>query len=148
MIGHRVEHLRVTLVDGSAHAVDSSELAFKLAATGAFREFFPQAGPQILEPIMEVTMTAPAEFQGPVIALINKRKGTINDSEVRDDYIEVEAEVPLFNMFGNSTDLRSITQGKGEFSMTYLKHMPVMPNQQEQLIKDYKLKQEEKNKAK
>ena len=110
LIGHKVEKVRVVLQDGQAHAVDSSEIAFKLAAQGAFREFFPQAGPQILEPIMNVSMTAPAEFQGPVIALINKRKGTINNSEVRDDYLEVEAEVPLNNMFGTSTDLRSITQ--------------------------------------
>lgn len=121
-------------------------MAFKLAASGAFREFFPQAGPQILEPIMEVSMTAPAEFQGPVIALINKRKGTITDSEVRDDYLEVEAEVPLNNMFGTSTDLRSITQGKGEFSMTYKQHMPVLPNIQEQLIKEYQEKQAARNK--
>ena len=110
LIGHKVDNVRIVLQDGQAHAVDSSEIAFKLAAQGAFREFFPQAGPQILEPVMDVSMTAPAEFQGPVIALINKRKGTITNSEVRDDYLEVEAEVPLNNMFGTSTDLRSITQ--------------------------------------
>jgi elongation factor G len=110
IVGHRMENVRAVLVDGAAHAVDSSELAFKLAAYGAFREFMPQAGPQILEPIMNVSMTAPSEYQGAVIALLNKRKGTINHSEVVDDYLEVEAEVPLNNMFGTSTDLRSITQ--------------------------------------
>jgi elongation factor G len=70
-----------------------------------------------MEPIMKVSVSAPAEFQGPVIGLLNKRKGTITDSEVRDDYVEIEGEVPLNEMFGYSTDLRSITQGKGEFSM-------------------------------
>ena len=96
---------------------------------------------------MDVQMTAPAEFQGPVIALINKRKGNILDSEVRDDYLEVEAEVALNNMFGTSTDLRSITQGKGEFSMVYKNHAPVLPNVQEQLIKEYKEKQAARHKA-
>ncbi|KAI8902758.1 P-loop containing nucleoside triphosphate hydrolase protein [Globomyces pollinis-pini] len=137
LIGHKVENIRVVLQDGQAHQVDSSEIAFKLAAQGAFREAFKLAGPQILEPVMDVTMVAPAEFQGPVIALVNKRKGMINDSEVRDEYLELEAEVPLNNMFGSSTDLRSITQGKGEFSMTYKCHQPVFPNVQESLIKEY-----------
>lgn len=117
LIGHKVEHFRAILVDGASHAVDSSEIAFKLAAIGAFRDSklrinkdYLKANPIILEPIMEVTMTAPAEFQGPVIALLNKRKGTIVDSEVENDYLNVQAEVPLNNMFGTSTDLRSITQ--------------------------------------
>ncbi|KAJ3324915.1 Elongation factor G, mitochondrial [Boothiomyces sp. JEL0866] len=146
LIGHKVEHFRAILVDGASHAVDSSEIAFKLAATGAFRDNFLKASPIILEPIMEVTMTAPAEFQGPVIALLNKRKGTIVDSEVENDYLNVQAEVPLNNMFGTSTDLRSITQGKGEFSMTYKEHMKVLPNVQDQLIKEYQEKLAAKNK--
>ena len=90
---------------------------------------------------MDVQMSAPAEFQGPVIALLNKRKGNIVDSEVRDDNFEVQAEVPLNNMFGTSTDLRSVTQGKGEFSMVYRTHSPVLPNVQELLIKEYREKQ-------
>jgi elongation factor G len=110
IVGHKLENLRVVLQDGAAHAVDSSELAFKLAAFGAFREFIPQAGPQILEPIMDVNMTAPGEYQGAVIALLNKRGGTIDDCEIRDEYLNVDAQVPLNNMFGTSTDLRSITQ--------------------------------------
>ncbi|KAJ3269057.1 Elongation factor G-2, mitochondrial [Terramyces sp. JEL0728] len=146
LIGHKVEHFRAILVDGASHAVDSSEIAFKLAAIGAFRDNFVKANPIILEPIMEVSMTAPAEFQGPVIALLNKRKGTIVDSEVEHDYLNVQAEVPLNNMFGTSTDLRSITQGKGEFSMTYKEHMRVLPNVQDQLIKEYQEKLAAKNK--
>ena len=142
LVGHKVERLRAVLVDGAAHSVDSSELAFMIAARGAFKEAFLKAGPIILEPIMEVSLNAPHEYQGACIALLNRRKGNILDSEVRDDYLEVQAHVPLNDMFGFSTDLRSCTQGKGEFSMTYLKHEPVPSYVQEQLIKDFKAKQE------
>ena len=89
---------------------------------------------------MSVNVSAPSEFQGPVIGLLNKRKGTIADSEVQDDYVSVDAEVPLNDMFGFSTDLRSITQGKGEFSMEYKMHVPVLPNAQAQLIEEYQKK--------
>ena len=95
---------------------------------------------------MDVQMVAPSEFQGPVIALLNKRKGSIVESEVRDEYLEVQAEVPLNNMFGTSTDLRSITQGKGEFSMVYKRHSPVLPNVQEQLIKEHEEKRLQQSK--
>ncbi|KAJ3196287.1 Elongation factor G, mitochondrial [Irineochytrium annulatum] len=145
-IGAIVNNVRFVIEDGLAHAVDSSELAFRLAALYAFKDAFLRAGPQILEPIMEVSLTAPVEFQGPAIALLNKRKGTIADSEVRDDYVEVNAEVPLNQMFGFSTDLRSITQGKGEFSMAYKRHDPVAPYVQTQLIEEYKKALEEKRK--
>ncbi|KAI8913576.1 P-loop containing nucleoside triphosphate hydrolase protein [Gorgonomyces haynaldii] len=146
LIGHKVERFRAVLIDGAAHPVDSSELAFSLAAKGAFREAFVKGNPIVLEPIMDVSVNAPSEYQGAVIALLNKRKATINDTEVRDDYVEAQAHVPLNDMFGFSTDLRSITQGKGEFSMTYIKHEPVFPNVQEKLVKEYKLKQEARNK--
>ena len=105
-----------------------------------------KANPVILEPIMNVSVTAPAEFQGPCIALLNKRKGMIGESEVSDEYVEISAQVPLNDMFGFSTDLRSITQGKGEFSMTYERHTPVMPFVQQQLVDEFKRKQAEKQK--
>lgn len=105
-----------------------------------------KANPIILEPIMDVSVTAPEEFQGPCIALLNKRKGMIGDSEVNDEYVEVSAQVPLNDMFGFSTDLRSITQGKGEFSMTYKCHSPVLPFVQQQLVEDYRKKQSENQK--
>ncbi|KAJ3096508.1 Elongation factor G, mitochondrial [Physocladia obscura] len=146
LVGATVENVRFVLEDGMSHAVDSSELAFKLAGMNAFREAFMRAGPQILEPVMDVNVTAPVEYQGSVIGLINKRKGTINDSEVRDEYVEVNAEVPLNDMFGFSTDLRSISQGKGEFSMEYKKHVPVMPFVQTQMVEEYKKAQAVKNK--
>jgi elongation factor G len=93
---------------------------------------------------MDVSVTAPTEFQGPCIALLNKRKGMIGDSEVNDEYVEISAQVPLNDMFGFSTDLRSITQGKGEFSMVYKRHSPVLPFVQQQLVEDYKKKQQQK----
>ncbi|TPX61041.1 hypothetical protein PhCBS80983_g01372 [Powellomyces hirtus] len=146
MIGHPVTDVRFVLEDGLSHAVDSSEMAFKLAAIYAFREAFVQADPVIMEPVMDVTLTAPVEYQGAAIGLLNKRKGTIGDSEVQDDYVEVKAEVPLNDMFGFSTDLRSCTQGKGEFAMEYKMHAPVMPFVQTQLIEEYKKKQLEARK--
>ncbi|ORY39975.1 translation elongation factor G [Rhizoclosmatium globosum] len=146
LVGATVTNCRFVLEDGAAHAVDSSELAFKIAAISAFREAFMSAGPQILEPVMDVNVTAPVEYQGSVIGLLNKRKGTINDSEIRDEYVEVNAEVPLNEMFGFSTDLRSISQGKGEFSMEYKRHVPVMPFVQTQMMEEFKKAQAAKNK--
>ncbi len=93
---------------------------------------------------MSVAVSAPAEYQGPAVALINKRKGTIVDSEVRDDYVEIQAQVPLNNMFGFSTDLRSCSQGKGEFSMEYERHAPALPSVQQQLVDEYNKKRAQK----
>ncbi|KAI8823998.1 P-loop containing nucleoside triphosphate hydrolase protein, partial [Fimicolochytrium jonesii] len=146
LIGHPITNVRFVLEDGMSHAVDSSEMAFKVAAAGAFREAFHKAGPAILEPVMDVSLTAPAEFQGAAIGLLNKRKGTIGDSEIVEDYVEVKAEVPLNEMFGFSTDLRSCTQGKGEFAMEYKQHSPVMPFVQNQLVEEYRKKQLEQRK--
>ncbi|KAI9014959.1 P-loop containing nucleoside triphosphate hydrolase protein [Gaertneriomyces semiglobifer] len=146
LIGHPVTNVRFVLEDGLAHAVDSSEMAFKLASMYAFREAFAKASPTILEPIMDVSLTAPAEYQGPCIGLLNKRKGTIGDSEITDDYVEVKSEVPLNGMFGFSTDLRSCTQGKGEFSMEYKMHAPVASFVQQQLMEDHKKKLAEQRK--
>ncbi|KAI9140360.1 translation elongation factor G [Paraphysoderma sedebokerense] len=142
LIGHPVTGVRLVLKDGLAHAVDSSELAFRTATAHAYRETAVQANPIILEPVMNVSITAPAEFQGAVIGGVNRRKGTILDSESasNSDYFVVNAEVPLNAMFGYSTELRSMTQGKGEFTMEYAKHAPVYPHVQEQLMKEYQTK--------
>jgi len=110
LIGHPVKDVRFVLLDGQHHAVDSSEYAFRLAAQYAFREAFLKANPVILEPIMNVSVTAPIEFQGIVIGNLNKRKGTILDTDVHEDYFVVNAEVSLNNMFGYSSGLRSATQ--------------------------------------
>eukprot|EP00943_MAST-04B_sp_MAST-4B-sp1_P009837 g9837.t1 len=137
LIGHQVQKVRVVLQDGAAHAVDSSEMAFKLASQYAFREAVHGANPSILEPVMQVEVEVPVEFQGAVIAGLNRRKGLIQSNETREDYSIVVADVPLAEMFGYSTDLRSSTQGKGEFTMEYKTHSPVMRDTQADLIKNH-----------
>jgi elongation factor G len=136
--GHQITGCRFVLQDGAAHAVDSSELAFRLAAIGAFKEAFAKARPVILEPIMTVEVVAPVEFQGAVIGGLNQRRGTIIDTEVRDEEFTVTAEVSLNDMFGYSSQLRGMTQGKGEFSMEYNRHMPVLPNIQKDMVDAYR----------
>ncbi|KAH0980565.1 hypothetical protein GBA52_007742 [Prunus armeniaca] len=138
LIGHPVEHVRVVLTDGAAHAVDSSELAFKLAAIYAFRKCYTAAKPVILEPVMLVELKVPMEFQGTVAGDINKRKGVIIGNDQEGDDSVITAHVPLNNMFGYSTALRSMTQGKGEFTMEYKEHSPVSHDVQTQLINNYK----------
>ncbi|XP_024360562.2 elongation factor G-1, mitochondrial isoform X2 [Physcomitrium patens] len=137
LIGHPVENLRVVLTDGASHAVDSSELAFKLAALYAFRQCYAAARPVILEPVMLVELRAPVEFQGSIIGDINRRKGIIVGSDQEGDDAVVLAHVPLNNMFGYSTGLRSMTQGKGEFTMEYYQHAAVPQDAQAVLVKEY-----------
>ncbi|TFK51390.1 translation elongation factor G [Heliocybe sulcata] len=136
--GNPVSGCRMTLSDGAFHIVDSSELAFRLATMGAFREVYSKAAPVILEPIMTVEVVAPAEFQGAVISGLNSRRGTILDSEVREDEFTAVAEVALNDMFGYSSQLRGATQGKGEFSMEYKTHQPVLPQVQKELEDAYR----------
>ncbi|KAI9181115.1 hypothetical protein LWI28_011597 [Acer negundo] len=138
LIGHPVENLRVVLTDGSSHAVDSSELAFKLAAIYAFRQCYAAAKPVILEPVMMVELKVPTEFQGTVAGDINKRKGVIVGNDQEGDDSVITTHVPLNNMFGYSTALRSMTQGKGEFTMEYKEHLPVSQDVQMQLVNTYK----------
>ena len=115
LVGCEVEGLRVVLQDGAAHDVDSSDLAFRTAMARAVRDTMRKAKPQILEPIMTVEVDAPSEFQGAVVAALNRRSGMIQNSDLNDDGsgVKVLAEVPLGNMFGYATELRSQTQGKG-----------------------------------
>ncbi|KAH7276551.1 hypothetical protein KP509_39G011600 [Ceratopteris richardii] len=138
LIGFPVERVRYVLVDGAAHSVDSSELAFKLAALYAFRQCYAAANPTILEPIMSVELKAPVEFQGSVTGDLNKRKGIIVSSGQEGDDCVLMAHVPLNNMFGYSTALRSMTQGKGEFSMEYYQHAQVPKETQQKLILELK----------
>lgn len=144
LAGYPVCGVRMVLEDGAAHSVDSSELAFRIATIAAFREAFREAGPSILEPKMTVEVIAPVEFQGAVIGALNQRKGTIEDTEVREDDFTITAEVSLNDMFGFSSQLRGLTQGKGEFSMEYKKHEPVMPNVQADMEAAYRKSLEKK----
>jgi elongation factor G len=135
LIGHPVQGVRVTLTDGASHAVDSSELAFKIAALHAFRQACERASPVILEPLMRVEVTVPSEFQGAIVGAVNRRKGLIQSSDAQGDDVVINAEVPLNNMFGYSTELRSMTQGKGEFAMEYMRHSAVTQDVQAELMK-------------
>jgi elongation factor G len=140
-IGFPIIGVRAVINDGSTHPVDSSDMAFQAAAIGAFREAYRKAKPQILEPIMKVVVEGPTEFQGSVFASINQRRGIILSSSEDGAFSVIEAEVPLSEMFGYSTVLRSLTQGKAEFSMEFLKYRRVPQSIAEELQKKY---QEEK----
>eukprot|EP00002_Diphylleia_rotans_P035103 TRINITY_DN761_c0_g1_i1.p1 TRINITY_DN761_c0_g1~~TRINITY_DN761_c0_g1_i1.p1 ORF type:complete len:739 (-),score=181.82 TRINITY_DN761_c0_g1_i1:299-2515(-) len=137
LIGAGVTGVRVVLTDGAFHAVDSSELAFKLAALYAFRQCYPTARPIVLEPVMKVAIQAPVEFQGTVVGAVNKRKGIIVSTETPDEYFALEVDVPLNNMFGFSTELRSLTQGKGEFQMEFKQYSAVAKDVEKQLMDEY-----------
>jgi elongation factor G len=143
LIGQPVVRVRVTINDGATHPVDSSEMAFKTAAIMAFREAYPAAKPTILEPIMKLEVSVPEEFQGTVIGQINQRRGVIMGTDSDAGYVTVDSEVPLSEMFGYSTDLRSVTQGKGEFSMEFKKYQPVPRNIQDEMVKEHQKKRAE-----
>ena len=138
MIGFPVWGVRVVINDGASHAVDSSEQAFRTASLMAFREGYAQAKPTILEPVMKVEVQAPEEFQGTVVGQLNQRRGTILTTESAEGYFTGTALVPLNSMFGYSTDLRSATQGKGEFTMEFSKYAPVPKPEQEVMMKNYR----------
>ncbi len=137
LIGFPIVGVKAVLTDGAYHDVDSSEMAFRICAMAAFREFYPKANPKALEPIMKVEVSAPEEFQGNVLGQINQRRGIIMGTQTVDAFTTVEAEVPLSEMFGYSTELRSGTQGKGEFTMEFSRYATVPRNIQEELVKAY-----------
>jgi elongation factor G len=134
LIGFPITGVRVTLTDGAYHEVDSSDHAFQAAASGAFRQVYRKAKPQILEPIMKVSVEGPSEFAGNIFASINQRRGIIVSSVEDGIFSRVDAEVPLGEMFGYSTVLRSLTQGKAEFTMEFLKYGRVPANVAEELV--------------
>jgi elongation factor G len=140
LIGFPVVGVRCVINDGAYHPVDSSEQAFKTAAIMAFREGYAAAKPVVLEPIMKVEIEAPSEFQGTVVGQVNQRRGAILETSNSEGQVTVVAEVPLNTMFGYSTDLRSATQGKGNFTMEFSKYLPVPRNEQEEMVKKYKEK--------
>ncbi len=144
LLGFPVTGIRVVINDGAAHSVDSSDMAFQAAARGAFREGFNKAKPIILEPIMKVAVETPTEFQGTVMGSLNQRRGMILGSQDEGDMCVIEAEVPLSEMFGYSTDLRSGTQGKAQFTMEFATYRQVPKSIAEELVKKA---QEEKKKA-
>jgi len=140
LIGFPIVGVRCVINDGQSHPVDSSDIAFQLAAIGAFREGYAKAKPCILEPIMKVSVEGPTEFQGNIFASLNQRRGIITSSTEEGAYSRVEAEVPLSEMFGYSTVLRSLTQGKAEFTMEFEKYGKVPSSISDALIKEFEEK--------
>jgi len=137
LIGFPIVNTRCVVNDGASHPVDSSDIAFQLAAIGAFREAYEKAKPVILEPIMKVEVEGPTEYQGNIFGSINQRRGLITSSSEDGNFCKVEAEVPLSEMFGYSTVIRSLSQGKAEFTMEFLKYGKVPTSVSEQLRKEY-----------
>jgi elongation factor G len=137
LIGAPITGVRMMINDGSYHTVDSSDMAFQQAAKGAFKEAYRKAGAVIMEPIMKVAVEGPTEFQGAIMGSLNQRRGMIVGTSEEASYTVVEAEMPLSEMFGYSTVLRSLTQGKAEFSMEFASYRQVPRGVAEQLIKDF-----------
>jgi elongation factor G len=146
LIGAPITNVRIAVTDGAYHDVDSSEMAFKICAMTGFREAYPQAKPIVLEPIMKLGCEGPEEYQGPIVGLINQRRGMITNTSSNGGYCQIEADVPLSEMFGFSTVLRSATQGKAEFQMEFARYSPVPKNVQEEMVEKYKQKRASDNK--
>ncbi|HCW45297.1 MAG: elongation factor G [Planctomycetia bacterium] len=144
LIGAPVDGLSVILSDGNYHQVDSSDMAFQAAAKGCFREYYMKAKPEVLEPLMKVELEGPSEFQGDMIGTLNQRRGILTDTFDDDGFVRIEADVPLAEMFGYSTILRSATQGKAEFTMEFARYSPAPRDVQEELIAKYKQELEDK----
>jgi elongation factor G len=137
LLGFPVLGMKVTVNDGQYHPVDSSELAFRQAAVGAFRQSYMNARPVILEPIMKVSVECPSDFQGNVMGSINQRRGMIMSSAEDGVFTAIDAEVPLAEMFGYATTLRSLTQGKAEFTMEFSRYARVPDSIAEELKKKH-----------
>ena len=135
MAGYPVVDVKVTLFDGSYHEVDSSEMAFKIAGSMAFKEACRKANPAILEPIMKVCVTVPDEYMGTVIGDITARRGNILGQITRVGAVQIDSNVPLAEMFGYATDLRSKTQGRGNYSMEPSHNAELPKSKTEEIIK-------------
>lgn len=145
LIGFPIVGVKITIDDGNYHTVDSSDIAFQQAAIGGFWMAYEKAKPEILEPIMKVSIEGPVEFQGNILGSINQRRGVIISTTEESNFTRVDSEVPLSEMFGYSTVLRSLTQGKAEFTMEFLRYGKVPASIAEQLKKEF---QEKKNQTK
>ncbi len=138
LAGYPCLDFKVTLVDGSFHPVDSSAIAYELAARAGYRQTMPKAGPQLMEPIMKVDVFTPEDNVGDVIGDLNRRRGMIKSQEPSSTGVRIKAECPLSEMFGYIGDLRTMTSGRGQFSMEFLHYLPCPRNVSEQVIKEAK----------
>lgn len=146
LAGYPLLDVKVTLTDGGFHAVDSSAVAFEIAARAAYRESMPKAGPQILEPIMKISVFTPEDHVGDVIGDLNRRRGMIKTQDTTPTGIQVKVDAPLSEMFGYIGDLRTMTSGRGQFSMEFSHYAPCPKNISDQVITDAKAREEEKRK--
>jgi elongation factor G len=142
LAGYPCLDFKVVLLDGGSHAVDSSALAFEIASKAAYRQTMPKAGPQILEPIMKLDVFAPEEKVGDVIGDLNRRRGVIQGQDSTPGGIRVKAEAPLSAMFGYIGDLRTMTSGRGQFSMEFSHYAPCPKNVSDDVIAKAKAKEE------
>lgn len=142
--GYPVVGMRYVLTDGQTHVVDSSTLAFQIATRYSFQEAFDNADPTILEPIMDVEVTVPAEFSDGIMGQLVRRRGNITNTVTRSGLYILNADVPLAAMFGYATELRGATQGIGEFSMEYKRHDAVGDYEVQDVIDAYQKKKREK----
>jgi len=141
LAGFPIAGMAVTINDGASHAVDSSDMAFQQAAIGAFRQAYAKAAPVLLEPVMRVVVETPSEYQGAVLGTINQRRGIIISASEDGTFTAIESEVPLAEMFGYSTVLRSSTQGKAEFTMEFARYSQVPKSVAEEILRRQKEEQ-------
>jgi elongation factor G len=139
--GFPVVCIKIELNDGSFHEVDSSEMAFMVCAQNCFRETFPKMKPVLLEPIMLMELEMPESFQGSVVGNISSRRGIVMSTDMVNNVTKIIAEVPLAETFGYSTDLRSMTQGQGTFTMEFAKYRRVPASIQEEIVAEKKKRQ-------
>ena len=130
-----VTGIKIVIDDGASHAVDSSEMAFQAAARGAFLEGYAKAAPVIHEPIMKVVVETPNEYQGAVMGSLNQRRGSIGGTQEEGPICAIESQVPLSEMFGYATVLRSLTQGKAQFTMEFFTYKRIPAAIAEELVK-------------
>ena len=146
LAGFPVLDCSIELYDGGFHAVDSSAIAFELAARGAYRQSMPKASPQLIEPMMKVDVFTPEDHVGDVIGDLNRRRGMIKDQEPASTGVRIKADVPLSEMFGYIGTLRTMTSGRGQFSMEFSHYLPCPSNVAAKVIEEEKERKAAKSK--